>query len=138
MCQCENIRFINSNIFKNFEHVYRRHPFDVLLPLRANGFIAFSITINTTQFPFKKICRHRVWIERKRARENLFCLSWLVDTNDEDDGRSYIRKWTVPMRECLYLSECMTCIRLNMPNLLGNPNSLLVCPYEPRCNCSVQ
>lgn len=54
MRQCENIRFINLNIFKNFEHVYRRLPFDVLLPLRAKGFIAFSITINTTQFPFKR------------------------------------------------------------------------------------
>lgn len=63
-------------------------------------FIAISITINTTQFPLERYMQDAdtQWCtERKRAKRNYciqntsFYLTWLVDTNNENDDQSYIR-----------------------------------------------
>lgn len=126
----------NLNIFKNLEHVYWRHPFDVSLPLRAKGFIAFSITINTTQFPFSRYMQTLIgmcWEETSKKkmlnRKYYISLDMACRHNDENDDQSYIRIRSMPMRNCLvYQKDCMACTRPNRPNLLGNLISFLERP----------
>lgn len=132
--QCENIRFRNLNIFENFEHVYRRHPFDVLLPVREKYFLSpHFITINTTQFPLRKIYvdrqKHTLYgvCERKRAENTLSYSTWLIDSNDD-------QSYEYELCQCEKI--CMSWIRLNRPTLLGNLVSILLCSYETRCNSS--
>lgn len=102
--QCENIRFRNLNIFENFEHVYRRHPFDVLLPVREKYFLSpHFITINTTQFPFWKIYVDRqthcgVYWEKTSEKYSI-----LLNMAHRFKWWPVIRKRIVPMRENVHV-----------------------------------